>query len=235
MPTLDDVLTWENLRNAWDRVADNGGAPGPDAESIGRFARYWGANLHTLRELVRTGHYHAGKLRRVAIPKRDGGKRLLCIPNVGDRVLQRAVLNVLEPHCERFFLPCSHGYRPRRGVHTALAQLLALRDRGFGWVLDADIDDCFPSINHARLRALLAAQIDDARLRATLQRGKGPSRSQTALALQREKSLWRACRGPKRLPCEMKNVPPGYRLEGLASDSGCCRARKSLASRQKRG
>lgn len=164
MASLDQALEWRTLRSAWDSVARNGGAPGPDRVSIARFARYWGANLYTLAELARAGRYRPGRLRRIAIPKRDGGQRLLRIPNVGDRVLQRAVLDVLEPHFERTFLPCSHGYRPRRGVRSALADLLALRGRGLRWVLDADIDDCFAGIDHALLRSLLAKQVADRKL-----------------------------------------------------------------------
>ena len=186
MLTLETVLEWNNLRDAWDRVADNGGAAGADAVSIGRYARYWGANLHTLRELVRAGRYRPGRLRRVAIPKRGGGQRILLIPTVADRVLQRAVLNVLDPVCERIFLPCSHGYRPRRGVRTALKQITALHKSGLNWVLDADIEDCFPSIDHGRLRTLIAKHVQDAPLRALLEcwlgDGRAGSRSGCGLA-----------------------------------------------------
>ncbi len=168
MASLDQALQWRTLRSAWDSVARNDGAPGPDRISIARFAHYWGANLHTLAGLARTGRYRPGRLRRIAIPKRGGGERLLRIPNVGDRVLQRAVLDVLEPHFERVFLPCSHGYRPGRGVRSALSDLLALRGRGLRWVLDADIDDCFASIDHAKLAALLAEHVADRKLLALI-------------------------------------------------------------------
>ncbi|MCZ7545758.1 MAG: reverse transcriptase/maturase family protein [Anaerolineae bacterium] len=78
--------------------------------------------------------------------------RILTILTVTDRVLQRAVLNVLEPVFERKFLDCSYGYRPGRGVGDAVERIVAFRDKGFSWVLDADIDDCFPSFDHGLLR-----------------------------------------------------------------------------------
>jgi retron-type reverse transcriptase len=74
------ILAWDNLCNAWERVADNRGAPGIDHVSIGRFARHWEENLRRLRELVQSNRYRPAGLRRVAIPKRTGGQRLLSIP-----------------------------------------------------------------------------------------------------------------------------------------------------------
>ena len=157
-------LSWPNLCDAWERVADNKGAPGVDRVSIRRFARHWEENLRRLQDLVRAGRYRPSRLRRIAIPKRGGGQRLLSIPTVADRVLQRALLNVLEPHFEQRFLTCSHGYRPGRSVRTALVDILRFRDYGATWVFDGDIDDCFPSLDHALLRGYLGQEIQDARL-----------------------------------------------------------------------
>lgn len=159
---LTHILAWPNLTDAWERVAENRGAPGTDRVSVARFARNWEAHLRTLDELVRNGHYRPGRLRRIAIPKKSGGQRLLTIPTVADRVLQRALLNVIDDRWERQFLACSHGYRPGRGVRTALAEILRFRNYGMEWVVDADIDDCFASLDHALLRAFLAEEIDDA-------------------------------------------------------------------------
>lgn len=156
------VLAWENLTDAWLRVADNKGAPGADNVSIQRFARHWEENLRRLRELVWTNRYKPARLRRIAIPKRGGGQRLLSIPTVADRVLQRAVLNVLDDIFEAIFLDCSFGYRVGRGLRDAVALILCHRDRGLVWVLDADIDECFDSLDHALLLGFLAEEIDDA-------------------------------------------------------------------------
>lgn len=161
---IDAIVAWPNLCAAWTRVADNAGSAGPDAVSIDRFARNWEEHLRTLGDLVRIRRYRPGSLRRVVIPKRDGGQRLLRIPNVGDRVMQRAALNVLEPLLERQFLPCSYGYRPRRGVRDAIAAVVRLRELGQRWVLDADIDNCFDSIDHRLLLDFLKEDVRDAQV-----------------------------------------------------------------------
>ncbi len=161
---LDKILDWNNLCDAWERVADNRGAPGVDKVSIRRFRRRWEENLRRIQHLVWEQRYRSGRLRRVAIPKKSGGQRLLQIPNVGDRVLQRATLNVLEPVFEREFLSCSYGYRPGRGVRGAVEAILQYRDRKLTWVLDADIDDCFDSLDHSLLRTYLMEQVTDYRV-----------------------------------------------------------------------
>lgn len=174
---LSQILSWSNLCDAWERVADNRGAPGVDRVSVGRFARHWQQNLQRLREQIHTGRYRPASLRRVAIPKPSGGQRLLQIPTVADRVAQRAVLNVLEPLWEQEFLLCSHGYRRGRGVRTALMDVLRLRTYGQDWVLDADIDDCFASLDHHLLQARLAEKIQDERLLRLIGRWLAQSRS----------------------------------------------------------
>ncbi len=161
---IDQLLEWDNLCNAWERVADNRGAPGTDKVSVRRFARHWEEHLHRMAAEVRADRYGPGRLRRVAIPKPTGGQRLLSIPTVADRVLQRALLNILEKSCERIFLSCSHGYRPGRSLHTALAEILRFRNYGMTWVLDGDIDACFDSLDHALLRGYLAELIEDKRV-----------------------------------------------------------------------
>ena len=166
---IERILAWPNLCDAWERVAANRGSPGPDQVSIARFARHWEENLRRFQELVRGRHYRPGRLRRVAIPKRGGGQRLLSIANVGDRVLQRAALNVLEDHFERRFLACSYGYRPRRSLRHALAAILTLRDAGLLWVVDADIDGCFDSLDHELLIQFLDEDVEDVRVRQLLE------------------------------------------------------------------
>jgi group II intron reverse transcriptase/maturase len=158
---IKQVLGWDNLCDAWERVADNRGAPGIDGVSIRRFARNWEENLRRLRELVLTHRYRPAKLRRIAIPKRAGGQRLLSIPTVGDRVLQRAALNALDDIFERRFLDCSYGYRVKRSLKDAVGTILRHRDHGLVWVLDADIDECFDSLDHELLVGFLAEEVED--------------------------------------------------------------------------
>lgn len=154
-------MAWENLAEAWERVADNQGAPGVDGVRIARFARRWEENLRRLRRLVWENRYKPSRLRRIAVPKSGGGQRLLSIPTVADRVLQRAVLNVLDDLFERQFLGCSYGYRQGRGLRDAVKAILRHRDQGLVWVLDADIDECFDSLDHGLLLGFLAEEVDD--------------------------------------------------------------------------
>jgi group II intron reverse transcriptase/maturase len=166
--TFEQILAWENLCAAWEAVADNRGAAGSDAVSVARFARNWEANLRRLQTLVAGGRYRPGGLRRVAVPKRSGGQRVLAIANVGDRVLQRAALQVLAGPCDAGFLPCSFGYRPGRSLHDAVAAILHWRDAGCTWLVDADIDECFDSLDHALLRRFVAEAAPDPRTQALI-------------------------------------------------------------------
>ncbi len=158
---LEQVLAFENVQAAWEEVSKGGKTPGVDNVSIRRFARRWEENLRNLTADVRANRYRPSKLRVVFIPKRSGGWRRLGIPTIRDRVLQRAVMQVLMQRYERKFLSCSYGYRPKRSVFHAVAAILKYKDRGFQWVLDADIDNCFDELDHDFLWSLLEADISD--------------------------------------------------------------------------
>ena len=145
---LDRVLDRDNLRLAWLDVQANKGAPGVDEVSLKRWGRNWEANLERLRAQVRTNTYRPNRPRRFKVLKRDGSFRELSILTVTDRVLQRAVLNILEPVFEQRFLNCSFGYRPHRSVANAVTAVIRQRERGLRWVLDADVQDCFESLSH---------------------------------------------------------------------------------------
>ncbi len=162
-PTLlQRALAMPNLRRAWDEVAENDGIPGVDAVSIARWRRNWEERLVKLAAAARGNQYQPGKLRRRRVPKRGGrGYRTLRIPTVTDRVLQRAVLQVLYPVFEPQFLDCSFGYRPGRGLRDAVRRINELRRAGYEHVLDADIDDFFNQVDHALLRGFLAEDLPD--------------------------------------------------------------------------
>lgn len=162
MNLLQRVLEPANMRQAWVDVAANEGVAGVDYETIAVWARNWEERLVALAADVNAGLYHPGELRERRVPKAGGdGLRLLRIPTITDRVLQRAVLQVLHPVVDPRFLPCSYGYRPGRGVPHAVRAITALRRQGYVWVLDADIDDFFNSVDHATLRAFLDADLPD--------------------------------------------------------------------------
>lgn len=161
---LEQILAPDNLAAAWEAVAANAGMPGVDRVAIGRYARNWEERVITLAEAVRGNRYRPSRLRVRFIPKRDGGVRRISIPTVADRVLQRATLQVLLPRLDRKFLSCSYGYRPKRGVAQAVAAVIRYRDRGLRTVLEADIDDCFGSLDHGLLVDLLSREVSDWRV-----------------------------------------------------------------------
>lgn len=164
---LERVLDLDTLRWAWLRVAANKGAAGADGVTVRQFGRHRDANLLALADAVRDGSYRPGPVRTVRI--RNGAKeRPIAILTVADRVLQRAALEVIGPRVEPTFLPSSFGYRPGRSVQDAVERIVRLRDRGFGWAVDADIADCFGSLDHALLRRFLEPHVPDTGLRELL-------------------------------------------------------------------
>jgi len=150
-----------NLRTAWKKVAANGGVAGADDVSLRRFARDWEKNLLALQQAVRANTYTPKRLRRFRLRKPGGGWRVISVPTVADRVLQRAVLNALEWRLDRAFLDCSFGYRPKRGLQDAVDQIIAYRNVGLTWLLDADIDAFFDSLDHELLLRFLKEDVSD--------------------------------------------------------------------------
>jgi len=149
------------LREAFRRTR-KGGAVGVDGVTGKAYEEGLDANLEDLLNRAKSGRYRAPAVRRVHIPKGDGRTRPLGIPTFEDKVLQRAVAMVLEAVYEQDFLPCSYGFRPGRSAHGALADLWqGLMDMGGGWVIEADIRDCFGTLDRARLREILGLRIRD--------------------------------------------------------------------------
>jgi hypothetical protein len=140
----DQVCRGDVLHEAWKRVRRNRGAAGVDGVSIQEVEQYGVQRLlQELGAVLRAGEYGAQVVRRVYIPKADGGKRPLGIPTVQDRVVQMAAKLVLEPIFEAHFVPCSYGLRPRRSATMALERLRQLGNEGANHVLDADIENYF--------------------------------------------------------------------------------------------
>ncbi len=160
--TMDEVV--RELRAAFRKVASNRGAPGPDGQSIDELRERLDEILPTLSTELLEGSYRPGAIRRAWIPKADGTKRGLGIPNVIDRVVQEAVRRVLEPEYEPTFHASSHGFRPGRSCHTAIAQARGYVDEGYEWVVDMDLEKFFDRVNHQRLMARLAQRVSDKRL-----------------------------------------------------------------------
>lgn len=149
------ILAFENMKEAWEEVRDGGKTAGVDGWTSARFQRNWERHLWDLIADVRANRYKPRPLRVITIPKRRGGMRRLGIPTLRDRILQRATLQILSPRWDRQFLTCSFGYRPQLGLLQAVGAILRYRDRGLTWVLDADIDDFFNSLDLTLLWGLI--------------------------------------------------------------------------------
>jgi group II intron reverse transcriptase/maturase len=157
----DLILSKPNMLAAWEDVRSKKGSPGVDEVTVSRWGRNWEANIERLIEQVSTNTYHANRPRRISVVEKKGKIREISLLTVTDKVLQRAVLNVIEPEFERRFLNCSHGYRKNRSTATAIQQLLTYRDKGLTWLLDADLLDCFGNIDHEILVGLFRRVIKD--------------------------------------------------------------------------
>ena len=159
--TMEEVASEDNLRCAFERVESNRGAPGPDRQSVEVVCKHLGRILPKLRRELLKGNYQPGMIRRVWIPKSGGGERGLGIPNVVDRIVQQAVHQVLSPHFEPGFHESSHGFRPKRSCHTAIAQAKTYLEGGYEWVVDIDLSKFFDRVHHERLMARLGRKVED--------------------------------------------------------------------------
>ena len=163
LQTLAHHIDIDWMREAHRRVRKDG-ATGVDGQTAEEYAKNLESNLQSLLDRAKSGdHYGAPPVRRVHIPKGDGSKtRPIGIPTFEDKILQKAVAMVLEAVYEQDFLPCSYGFRPGRGAHDALSavwtETMAL---GGGWVLEADIEGFFDSVDHAKLREVLSQRVSD--------------------------------------------------------------------------
>lgn len=166
---MDKVYSPRVLEASWQRVRRNRGAAGVDRVSVERFAGQAEHYLEELSEALRTGTYRPQAVRRVEIPKGDGGVRPLGIPTVKDRVVQGALKAVLEPIFEREFRPSSYGFRPGRGCKDALRAVDGALREGFTWVVDADLARYFDSIPQAPLLARVAERVSDGRVLALIE------------------------------------------------------------------
>jgi len=161
LATMEVIASYLEL--AFEKVAANKGAPGPDRQTIDQVREHLGTIIPLLRRSLLDGSYRPGDIRRVWIPKSGGGQRGLGIPNVVDRVVQQAVRMVLEPLYEPTFHNQSHGFRPERGCHTAIALATEYLEDGYEWVADLDLEKFFDRVNHQRLLARLAQRVKDKR------------------------------------------------------------------------
>ena len=173
---MDKVYALANLKSAYKKVKDKGGRPGVDHQTIEMFERHLEENLGKLAESLREGSYRPQAIRRAWIPKPGSKeKRPLGIPTVRDRVVQRALLHVLEPIFEKGFEQQSYGFRPERGCKDALRRVDHLLKQGKTAVVDVDVRSYFDTIPHERLMEQVEEKVADGRVlelvRAFLKQG----------------------------------------------------------------
>lgn len=167
---IDKVYGLSNLRAAFGKVKANGGAAGCDHQTIAMYETRLESNLKELSERLRGGTYRPRKIRRVYIPKPGSRERRpLGIPCVGDRVVQTALRNVIEPIFERDFAEQSHGFRPGRGCKDALRRVDALLTAGHTYVVDVDLQSYFDTIPHPSLMSRVRAKVADGRVLALIE------------------------------------------------------------------
>jgi RNA-directed DNA polymerase len=159
---LDAVLTRENLQHAWKRVKANKGSAGADGLDIGQTARHLKTAWPEIRERLLRGTYRPSPVRRVTIPKPDGGERELGIPTVTDRLIQQALLQVLQPMLDPTFSEHSYGFRPGRRAHDAVMAAQAFVVSGRRVVVDVDLEKFFDRVNHDILMDRLRRRTGDA-------------------------------------------------------------------------
>jgi len=161
---MEQIVSQENATVAWEAVKRNQGAPGIDRMTVGQLRDHIRAHWESLSAKLRAGTYVPSPVRRVEIPKPNGGKRMLGIPTVQDRWIQQMLLQVLQPIVDPTFSEHSYGFRPGRGAQTAVKAAQAHIQSGKGWVVDMDISKFFDRVNHDILMNRIGQTIRDKRV-----------------------------------------------------------------------
>ena len=156
---LESMLSNENIMEAYKQVKRNKGAPGIDGMTINELKGYLDENIDTIREQIRTRKYKLSPVRRVEIPKSDGGVRNLGVPTVIDRVVQQAIVQVLTPIYEPLFSDSSYGFRPNRCCEMAIIKALEYMNDGYEWIVDIDIEKFFDNVHHDKLISLIMKNV----------------------------------------------------------------------------
>ncbi len=162
---MEEVCEWENCKQALRRVKANKGSPGVDGMTVLQLPRYLKQHWPAIREQLLSGTYKPQPVKRVEIPKPDGGVRKLGIPTVLDRFIQQAMMQVLQRRWDRTFSDHSYGFRPGRSAHQAVEAAQQYVAEGYRWVVDLDLERFFDRVNHDKLMAKIAERVNDKRMR----------------------------------------------------------------------
>ena len=161
---MEEVCERKNCLQAFKRVKSNKGSPGIDGMTVGELSAYLLGHWPAIRDQLLAGTYKPQPVKRVEIPKPDGGMRQLGIPTVLDRMVQQAVMQVLQGRWDAEFSEHSHGFRPGRSAHQAIAKAQKYIAEGHRWVVDLDLEKFFDRVNHDKLMASIARRVADKRM-----------------------------------------------------------------------
>ena len=168
--TMDQVVCNANIHHACERVVRNKGAAGVDGMTTGELKVYLSSHWDKLRTQLLSGEYQPAPVRAVDIPKPGGGVRTLGIPTVVDRLIQQALLQVMQRPFDATFSSASFGFRPGRSAHQAVKQAKSYVASGYCWVVDMDLEKFFDRVNHDVLMGRLARRIADKRILKLIRR-----------------------------------------------------------------
>jgi RNA-directed DNA polymerase len=161
---MEEVCERENCKQALRRVKANKGSPGVDGMTVHQLPGYLRQHWPAIRAHLLHGNYKPQPVKRVEIPKPEGGVRKLGVPTVLDRFIQQAVMQALQRRWDRTFSKHSYGFRPGRSAHQGVAAAQKHIAAGYRWVIDLDLEKFFDRVNHDRLMARLAERISDKRM-----------------------------------------------------------------------
>src|SRR5699024_10102984 len=152
---IDQVISDDNLWNAYRKVYANKGVPGVDGITVKELESHMLKYYDQLKRKLRDGTYKPQPVKRVAIPKADGSKRYLGIPSILDSIVQQAILQDIDPIIDTHFSENSYGFRKRRNAHLAIAKVKEYYHEGYRVVVYCDLKSYFDTIHHQRIRAYL--------------------------------------------------------------------------------
>lgn len=161
---LERILQRDNIKEAYERVVSNKGSHGVDGMTVDELLPHLKQEWASIKARILEGKYNPNPVRRVEIPKPDGGVRLLGIPTVLDRMIQQAIAQQLVPIFDPGFSENSYGFRPGRSAKEAVLMAQGYMESGYTWVVDIDLEKYFDTVNHDILMALVARKVEDKRL-----------------------------------------------------------------------
>lgn len=161
MRLIDKILSDENIKEAMEKVKSNKGAPGIDKMTVKEVDEYFRKHKEEIKKAIIEMKYKPEPVRRVYIPKNNGSKRPLGIPNVEDRVIQQAIAQEISKIYEPIFSEHSYGFRINRSCQQAVKEAIGNLNEGYEWVIDLDIEKYFDTVNHDKLISILREEVND--------------------------------------------------------------------------